>query len=406
MPEQPSEGGVFPPGQQEAEEGEEEPGSPVGRGPVTVAAEGAGQEGGAGHQGQETDVAGDLGKVVVVEVHGLMQGPAAPEQVGHQQQDGPLRVQGPDGEERVRLVGPLRQADEVVAGQELGRADGHAPCAGQDDCPEEPGPPPPAHCGLAVAAESQPEGQCHSHDLGLGDAARLAGQHDQADQHGQADDPRPGRAGNARLDQVGAGCLETVLRGPGAGGGAHAEDRPADLEDGQDDDRHQGHPLDDAEVHHLADHDPAVGVDGRPEEPGERPHPVLAEQPVCAEAGHPVDGRHVEHPSTDGWDHHEQEGERKEGPGVHAAEEGAPAPDERVPQGEVALPEELPGKRTQGEVLDQVVARERRGAEQGGHDERNEGHEQQHRRHAPVVGPQQAAQATQPTLCVPSHSSD
>ena len=92
MPEEPSEGGVLPPGHQEAEEGEEEPGSPVGRGSVAVAAEGAGQEGGAGHQGKEADVAGHLGQVVAVEVDGLVQGPVAPEQVGHQQQDGPLRV--------------------------------------------------------------------------------------------------------------------------------------------------------------------------------------------------------------------------------------------------------------------------------------------------------------------------
>ena len=226
----------------------------------------------------------------------------------------------------------------------------------------------------------------------------LAGQHDQADQHGQADHPGPGRGGNARAGPVGAGCLEPVLGGPGPGRGTDAEERPADLEDGQDDERHQGHSLDDAEVHHLADHGPAVGVDGRPEEPRQGPHPVLAEQPVRTEAGDPVDGRHVEHPGADRWDHHEQEGEGKEGPGVHPAEERAPAPDERVPQGQVALAEELPGKGAQGEVLDQVVAREGRGAEQRRHDEGKERHEQQHRRHAGVVGPQQAAQAAEPTL--------
>ena len=204
--------------------------------------------------------------------------------------------------------------------------------------------------------------------------------------HGQGDRGTPDPTGSAP-------GLEAVLGGPGAGGGAHAQDRPADLEDGQDDDRHQGHPLDDAEVHHLADHDPAVGVDDRPEEPGQRPYPVLAEQPVRAEAGDPVDGRHVEHPGADGREHHEQEGERKEGSGVHAAEEWASAPDERVPQGQVALAEELPGKGPQGEVLDQVVARERRGVAQRRHDECHQGHEQQHRGHPPVVGPQQAAQA-------------
>ena len=147
-------------------------------------------------------------------------------------------------------------------------------------------------------------------------------------------------------------------------------------------------------MHHLVDHGAAVGVDGRTEETGERPHPVLAEQPVGAKTGDPVDGRHVEHPGTDRRQHDEQEGEGKEGAGVHAAEERAPAPDERVPQGQVALAEELPGKGAQGEVLDQVVARKSRGAAQRRHDERHKGHEQQHRHHTPIVGPQQAAQAT------------
>ena len=307
-----------------------------------------GEEGERRDQRQQAGVAGHLGQVVVGEEVGLTARTVPPEDVRHEEQRRPAHHQRARPEVAVADRRTLREADEGPPGQELHQPNGAPPrqAGRQGD-----------HVGDASAPRLNPVRASNQQDrrterqaqqFDLGDAARFARQKRQTPQQRVA--PNPG-LGNPRVVTPRA---------------RRRLERESTRERDQDQcgPRNEGEALDAAQVDQLSDHGARVGEAHRRGEGRQRAQSVPTQQGEHSASGDQVDGNAVDDPGGDRGHEGEDHRERIQRPGVESPEQWRTGVRERIEQRQMARRDLLAAQDAQRKVLNQIVAVNRRMAQE------------------------------------------